>query len=76
MNLLPYVKAAAVTTSDSTVLKCSGFFVGVAGNVNITPRDGSTAVLLKGCLAGTIYPIACDKIMSTSTTATDIVALY
>ena len=71
-----YDKAVAVTKSDSTVLDCMGFFVGVTGDVNITPKGGSSAVLLKGCVAGTVYPIACNKIMSTSTTATDIVALY
>jgi len=76
MEVANYVKAAAVTPSDSTVVDCVGFFVGVTGNVAITPLKGSTAVTLKGCIAGTVYPIACNKIMSTSTTATDIVALY
>ena len=71
-----YEQAVAVTKSDDTILNCTGFFVGVAGDVAITPRDGSAAVTLKGCLAGHVYRIACKKIMSTNTAATDIVALF
>lgn len=71
-------KAAAVTKSDSTVVNCEGFFVGGAGNVAIIAKDDptDTAVTLTGCLVGTVYPIACKKIMSTNTTATLIVALF
>ena len=71
-----YDMAAAVTPSDSTVVNCMGFYVGTAGNVAIMPYKGSTAVTLTGCLAGTVYRIACNKIMSTNTTASNIVALY
>jgi hypothetical protein len=71
-----YTKAVAVTTSDSTVLDCLAFYVGGAGNVAITPLGGSAAVTLTGCLAGHVYRIAANKIMSTNTTATAIVALY
>lgn len=73
-----YSGAAAVTKSDTTIVDCEGFFVGGAGNVAIVAKgDGSnTAVTLTGCLVGTVYPIACKKIMSTNTTATNIVALY
>jgi hypothetical protein len=71
-----YEKAAAVTPSDSTVVDCIGFFVGGAGNVAIVPLKGSAAVTLTGCLAGHVYRIAANKIMSTNTTATAIVALY
>lgn len=73
-----YRKAAAVTKSDSTVVNCEGFFVGGAGNVAIIAKDDptNTAVTLTGCLVGTVYPIACKRIMSTNTTATLIVALF
>lgn len=71
-----YVKAVAVTKSDSTVLNCEGFYVGGAGDVAITPRDGAAAVTLTAIIPGTVYPIACNKIMSTNTSATAIVALY
>lgn len=71
-----YERAAAVTKSDSTIVDCEGFFVGVGGDVAIVPKRGGDAVTLKGCATGTYYPIACQKIMSTNTSATDIVALY
>jgi hypothetical protein len=80
-----YDRAVAVTKSDSTVLNCAGFYVGGAGNVAIqsignTGQDSAssadTAVTLTACIVGTIYPIACARIMSTNTTATNIVALY
>jgi hypothetical protein len=70
-----YVKAAAVVPSDSAVLNCEGFYVGAAGNVAVVPRDGSAPVTLTGCLAGTVYRIACSRIMATDTTASGIVAL-
>lgn len=79
-----YDRAVAVTKSDTTVYDCKAIFVGGAGNVAVQTRgttgiaDGSpdAAVTLTGCLAGTIYPIAAYRIMSTNTTATAIVALY
>lgn len=71
-----YTRAAAVTKSDTTVLNCEGFYVGGAGNVAIMPREGSTAVTLTACIVGQVYPIACNKIMETNTTATLVVALY
>lgn len=70
------VKLRAVTPSDTTVLNCKGFFVGVAGDVAVIAQEDSSAVTLTGCTAGTVYPIACNKIMSTDTDADDIVALY
>lgn len=73
-----YRKAAAVTTSDSTIVNCEGFYVGGAGNVAIIAKDDATdtAVTLTACIVGQYYPIACKKIMSTNTTATLIVALF
>lgn len=73
---LPFTKARAVTPSDTTKVHCSAFFVGVGGDVAILARDDDTAITLTGCLAGTVYYVSCEKIMSTNTTATDIVALY
>ena len=53
-----------------------GIYIGVAGDVNLTlSKTGQSAVLFKNMLAGTIYPLSAKYIMSTSTTATDIVAL-
>ena len=71
-----YSRAVAVTKSDETVLNCQGFFVGGNGNVAIIPLAGGDAVTLTGCVVGTVYAIGAQKIMSTNTTATNIVALY
>lgn len=71
-----YTKARAVTKSDSTVLNCSAFVAGGAGNVAILAEGDSSAVTITAVIVGQVYPIRCQKIMSTNTTATNIVALY
>lgn len=69
-------KLAAVTPSDSTIVGCQALYVGGTGNVAIYPRDGAAAVTLSSVPAGTVLPIACSKVMSTNTTATNLVALF
>lgn len=67
----------AVTPADDGNLdKTLGFHVGVAGDVKVDFAESGTAVVLKGCTAGTIYPYSVSRIYATDTTATDIVALY
>ena len=67
--------AVAITTSDSTTYDppLRGLFIGGAGNVNVVTVAGNT-VLFTGAIAGSIIPIACTKVMATSTTATTITA--
>lgn len=68
----------AVTASDSTDLPsgpCSAIYVTGAGNVNINLAAGGTAVLT-GLAAGEIVRVNASRILSTSTTATGIFALY
>jgi hypothetical protein len=73
----PASSAAVVTPSDSTSLTfvTRSVFVGGAGNLNVIMRDGST-VLFTGVLAGSMLPIRVQQVLSTSTTATNIVALW
>jgi hypothetical protein len=72
----PAVDFAAVTPSDSTVLSgVRALYVGVTGNLAVRPVGGS-AVTFVAVPAGMILPIAVDRVMSTNTTATSIVALY
>ncbi len=67
--------AAAVTTSDVTVIPPTrALYVGGTGNLNVVMVDGQT-VLFSAVPVG-IFPIQVTKVMSTSTTATNIVALY
>jgi hypothetical protein len=64
--------AQAVTPSDSTDVSFFGFYVGITGDVAVTTAKG-TVVTFTAVPAGQIIPVAVSKIMSTNTTATDIV---
>ncbi len=54
---------------------CNAIFVGVGGNI-VAVRDDDTTITFTGAVAGSILPIKCKRINSTSTTATDMVALF
>ncbi len=76
----PTQKAVAVTASDSTSLLLNGqppraIYVGTGGNLNVRFGD-DTSVLFAAVPSGTVLPIRPRLVMSTSTTATAIVALY
>lgn len=67
--------AVAVTESDSTVIpETRALYVGTTGNLNVTMADGQT-VLFTAVPVG-IFPIQVTKVLSTSTTASTIIALY
>ncbi len=73
-------RAAAVTPSDDTDLASPtrGVYVGVTGNVVVIfagDADAATTTLV-GLAAGVWHPMQVRRILSTSTTATDIVAGY
>ena len=77
----PAISAVAVTKSDSTDLTSNGqlpraIYVGGAGNLAVKVGSDSTAVTLVGVPAGSIVPVRAMNVMSTNTTATNIVALY
>tara|TARA_R100000152_G_C6691912_1_gene123319 strand:+ start:200 stop:463 length:264 start_codon:yes stop_codon:yes gene_type:complete len=80
---MKYTKAGTVTTHDTNDQSIDtkygtpidAIYVGVGGNVNLKLSKDTTAVLFKNMIAGTIYPLSAKNILSTSTTATDIVAL-
>ena len=72
----PYRKAEAVTKSDTvdlTNVSCA-LWVGGAGNVVVIMQDG-TQVTFTGVAAGTLLPICISRVLSTNTTATNMVAL-
>lgn len=62
----------AVTASDTTQVGFSGLYIGTGGDVAVK-GIGGTAVTFKNVPAGTILPIVVNRVMSTNTTATDIV---
>lgn len=74
---VPAHGARAVTPSDGGALPngiCRSLYIGVSGDVNVITADGDT-VLFKSVAVG-ILPVQCQAVQSTSTTATNIVALY
>ena len=75
-NELPSAIAANITPHDTNTLTYASraLYIGGAGNVTVVMNGAS--VLFAGLGAGTILPIRTDKVMSTGTTATNIVALY
>ena len=75
----PAWTAAAVTPSDGADLPqiaTRSLYIGGDGNLVVTMSGGGSNVTFVGLVAGTILPIRVDRVLSTSTTATNIVALY
>lgn len=73
----PGLQLAAVTPSDSTDLTgARGLYVGGAGDLALTAVNDSSAVTLSSVPAGSIIPVQVKHVMSTNTTATNIVAIY
>lgn len=66
--------AAVVVASNSTIFPPSTLFIGTAGNVNVVTAEGNT-VLFKNLLNASFLPVLVTQVLSTSTTATDIVRL-
>lgn len=68
--------ALAITKSDTTIFNppVRGLYVGGLGDVAVVTQDGS-AVTFTAVPAGTYIPIGLQKVMSTGTTATNIVGL-
>lgn len=75
----PSIGAIAVTPSDVTAISATkairAVYVGVGGNISALMSDGTSATFI-GVVAGSILPIRVTRINSTSTTATNLVALY
>ncbi len=68
----------AVTPHDSTNQPKGPFdalYVGTTGNVVVVSREG-VAVTFIGVPAGAILPVQGKRVNATSTTASNIVALY
>ncbi len=71
----PALGAYAVTPNDSTVLAgCRALYVGVSGDVALVAKGSAAAVTFKSAPVG-ILPVQAVKVLSTGTTATDIVRL-
>jgi hypothetical protein len=73
----PAYDAEAVTPSNTTLFtrEARALYIGGDGNAVVLTAAGN-AVTFSGLTAGTILPIRCRRVNSTSTTATNIVALF
>lgn len=75
---LPFNQAYAISKSDTVNFPqgpCAAIYVGVTGIVVAVLEDDS-AVTFKGVPAGAMLPVKAKRVNSTTTTATDMVALY
>lgn len=72
----PATKAEAVTPSDTVDLTrvSRALWVGVAGDVKVTMRDGGANVVFSNMTVGW-HPIRASRILSTGTTASSIVSV-
>jgi hypothetical protein len=70
-------KAVAVTPHDTTIIPVTrGLYIGGAGAVTARMSGDSANATFAAVPVGTILPIQVDRVLSTGTTATNIVALY
>lgn len=68
----------AITPHDTTSFTdgiCRAIYVGGAGAVVAVRKDG-TAVTFAAAVAGSVLPVRAIRVNATSTTATNLVALY
>lgn len=71
----PAEGAYAITPSDSTTLtNCRALYIGVSGDVAVVTRRRAASVIFKSVPIG-VLPVQCVQVLSTGTTATNILAL-
>ena len=71
----PASNAVSVTPNDSTVIPLTrALYIGGAGNLAVRTADGNTVTSTAVPIG--ILPIQVDRVLSTGTVATDILALY
>lgn len=72
----PMTSAVVVAPNDSADIAnvSRAIYIGGTGNLNVVMQDGTT-VLFSAIPVGTILPIRVTRVLSTSTTATLIVAM-
>jgi hypothetical protein len=70
-------RASSVTTSDEVVYAepTRAIYVGGSGNLRVDMVSGGTVTFI-GLSAGTVLPVQAIRIYATSTTATNLLALY
>ena len=76
MAVLVGLRHADVTKSDVTVFDApQAIYVGTGGDIALRLIGDSTVVVYKNVPSGSWLPVLADKVMSTDTTASDIVRM-
>ncbi len=76
MAVLVALRHAEVTKSDVTVFDApQAIYVGTGGDIALRLIGDSTVVVYKNVPSGSWLPVLADKVMSTDTTASDIVRM-
>ena len=76
MAVLVGLRHADVTKSDVTVFDApQAIYVGTGGDIALRLIGDSTVVVYKNVPSGSWLPVLADKVMSTNTTASDIVRM-
>ena len=78
LNQLLYDSAVAVSpddASDITGAPYKALYVGVGGDVALDLNNSGEAIVFKNLASGQILPVVFDRVDSTGTPATNLVAL-
>jgi hypothetical protein len=74
----PAINASSITPNDSADLAqfTRLVYVGGTGDVTVNMAGSGTTILFKAVPVGTVLPIRVSRVLSTGTTATNLVALW
>lgn len=68
--------AVPIVPNDATTFGTTrGLYVGSSGDVRVSMGDGTT-VTFPTMAGGVVHPLCVNKVFSTGTTATNLVAVY
>lgn len=68
--------AVTVTVSDATVIPVTrALYIGTSGNVAVRMAGSGASITFINVAVG-VFPIQVDQVLSTATTASNIIALY
>ncbi|MHA1541341.1 MAG: spike base protein, RCAP_Rcc01079 family [Candidatus Hodarchaeales archaeon] len=71
------IRATIVTPNDSTDLTNPGnLYIGGGGDIAVIPYGQDTSVILYGVVAGQELSLVVKRVLSTNTTATNILVMY
>jgi len=72
--LANFGQVTAITPNDSTVLGFGALYIGVSGDIAVIPIGQTTSIVFKSCPVG-ILPVGVSRVLSTGTTASQILGL-